>query len=170
MAIIFEDIRHFTLKLDSQNGTTTRSDPETLSRIRSMFEHRLLMLHVWKPRADMTLLDYQLQACRLVALIYLKCICRNFTPYCDLVKSSRDQLRGLVDEAEFRGFDAIDIQLRRGQRSWAVSIGGSQSVDIGENDWFIARIAKSKVREGSVGIGLRWKLEGEDSGDIWRIV
>lgn len=167
---LFEDIRSLVVRPKSRNDPNITPDTTSFSSACSAIEHRLQMVRIRKSAAQMTLVDYQMEASRLTALIFLKCACYGFGRFCDIAKDFKQQFMDLVTGAENRGFGIIDLQLRRGLPTWSVFVGGGRSLDVEEEDWYAIRIARSTIRDGGIGIGLRWRIGGGDSGEMWRII
>ena len=115
----------------------------TFSAMRSALVHHLLTLKTRKTAANMTLMDYQLKAVRLGAIIYLDAIFVNYRPLPSLIENSKSQLMRVVSEGESQGLGDVELHLRRGLLTWALWMGGLVSIDEDEETFFAKRIAIS---------------------------
>ena len=143
MTTNLENMSYLTNCLNNWEFSSTFTDMMTFGRMRSTLEYRLCVLQIRKPPPDMTALDYQLEACRLAALIFLQLVYHNFKPFCSTLRTSKEQLMELVTEGEERGFGPMDLQLPRGSLRWALFMGGLLSLNAEEETWFAVRIATS---------------------------
>ena len=96
-------------------------------------------------------MECQLEAVRLAALIYLKCVAYGFPPHCAVVQASKTQLVELIRGAEARACADFGDPIML----WALFIGGISSLDLEEERWFALRSSKS-MRDG----GWEWKHGG----------
>lgn len=69
-------------------------------------------------------IDYLLEARRLAASIYLKCVLQNFKPRCPILTNLKDQLILLLVEGENKlFFDNVDDHLQRAPLMWVLFMG-----------------------------------------------
>lgn len=150
MPNIFQNMRYLADSLGTWGSSISMKDLMSFSKQRSTLEHRLLSMKIRKPKAEMRNLDYLLEACRLSALIFLKCVFHNFKP-CGILRNLKEQLINLAAEAEESIIEDRG-SLRRGTMTWVLFMGGILSLNSTEEDFFAERIAKSTEawhREGT---------------------
>ena len=161
MEAIFGNMRHLTSLVSSRYNASTMQDLMIFSATRSKLEHRLLTTKIRKAVSEMLSLEYQFEAFRLAALIYLKCVCWSFQPTCTVVRDSKLQLMELIAEGEQRGFRVDDFQWGCDLFRWVLFIGGIQSLILAEEEWFAMRIAKS-IQNIADGTRMAWSDMEED--------
>ena len=147
MTRIHRDMRYLTDALKAWGPSISTNDLMSFSKMRSTLEHRLLTLKIHKTKDQMQPLDYLFEACRLAALIYLKCILHNFKPVCAILRNLKVQLMNIIMEGEetLQGelSLATELQLQRGALTWVLSIGGILSLNAEEEMWFAKRLVNS---------------------------
>lgn len=141
MLSIFSSMRSLSTSLCPINHSVTTTPLLTFSSQRSALEHRLLALQIRKPPAQMQQIDYLLEARRLAASIYLKCVLQNFKPRCPILTNLKGQLMLLLTEGENKlFFDNVDDHLQRTPLMWVLFMGGILTLDEKEELWFAKRI------------------------------
>jgi len=143
MKSIFASMRHLTKRLNGRSPSSSMDDLMIFGGMRSTLENRLLTFKIRKPPAQMSILDYQLETCRLGAPLYMKYVFHAFQPTCPIVKKSKEHLKDLAKEGERRGFGNVDLQLRGAVLTWAPFMGGVVCLDEEEETWFAVRIVAS---------------------------
>ena len=141
MTKIFENIRYLTHCLNDQGNLSTRD--VNFSAMSSALVRHLLRLKTRKTAAGMTLMDYQLEAVRLGALMYLDSLCVDRHPLSWVTESSKSQLISVISEGESQGLGDVELHLRRGLLTWALWIGGLLSLNEEEETFFAKRVAIS---------------------------
>ena len=138
MTTVFRNLQHLTDILRSGGPSVTTTGLLAFSKMRSNFEHHLLSLKLHKPKESITQAEYVLEACRLGALIYVKCVLHNFKPICAILQSLKTQLMKVLQKAGEDPPDPAD-----GALTWVLLIGANLSLNAQEELWFAQRIVKS---------------------------
>ncbi|KAL6716637.1 hypothetical protein ACLMJK_006205 [Lecanora helva] len=143
MIKIIENIRYLTTNLRGYGSTDVKVDPIIFSNMRAALTDHLLKIRIQQPPEKMTLLEYQLEAVRIGALIYIGHVFIGIQSHCMVVKRLKTQLIDIISEGEKRYFGDFRFYLRRGFLTWAFWMGGIGHLDSEEQTWFARRIAIS---------------------------
>ncbi len=141
IATCFQNMRHLTEMISSWNDARTAVDMLSFSEIRADTVHRLLSVANTKPALEMTNLDYQVELCRLAALIYIR-VALHDKPYYPRVRILKDQLMHLIKRGEANCIIGVGARRQPTSVTWALFVSGIVSLSKEEEEWFAQRLAK----------------------------
>ncbi|KAL8797272.1 MAG: hypothetical protein Q9195_000425 [Heterodermia aff. obscurata] len=143
------EIRHLT---SAVTGMGQSIDAGLVDDLKRTSEKRLLSLANPKPASDMSSLEFNLELCRLAALIYIKQTLRADRLSRPDTQELKARVMMLVREMEAR---RCLVQPERPQHSshvqiWALFRTGLLAVDDEEEEWFATRVAHRMRGAGMV--------------------
>ena len=149
VAASFQKMRHLTQMLETRNNFQTNLKTMSFSETRMDTAQRLLSVANTKPTLEMSNLDYQVEICRLAALIYIKVALHTDAPLCSAIRPLRSQLMNLIKQGEVDGtIGVINGTIGVGARqqpvsiTWALFVVGSLTFNREEQEWFAQRLGK----------------------------
>lgn len=149
LATIFHNMRYVTRSLSK---FCTSQDLQSLNKMRTAIEQRLLSLAHFasKPTSEMTTLDYQLEICRLAALIYIGYALQPFLPS---TRTSNSTLLQVLKSELVALLEQHDKPTKNGHAqpssvAWSLFISGILALDEDEEVWFAWQIAKGAREAG----------------------
>ena len=153
------EIRHLT---SAVTRTGQSVDTEVVDTLKGTSEDRLLALANLKQPSQMTNLDFNLELCRLAALIYIKHALRTDRLFRPDTQDLKDRIMMLVQEMEGRRCEVNRERPQHGShvQIWALFRTGLLAVDDKEEEWFADRVARRMRGAGMVvwkdlDVGLR---------------
>ena len=142
IASCLQDIRRLTQIINSWDKSRTTLDTMSFSRIRMDIFHRLLSFANQKPGLQMTDLDYDVETCRLAALIYIKVALHTYSPLCVPICTLKNQLMNLIEQGEASCIIGVGARQQPHSTTWALFVGGIVSRNKTQEEWFARRLAK----------------------------
>lgn len=148
IATSFENMRYLSEMMTKCNQYQTTLDIMAFSKMRTEVVLRLLSFANQKPASEMTTIDYQVEICRLAALVYILVAVHMYLPLCAIVRSLKTQLMNLIEQGEANGTIGVGGRPQPGSVTWAMFIGGVLSLDQEEEEWFAQRLARGMRASG----------------------
>ena len=142
IAASFENIRYLSQMGTNYSLPQTTLDIMCFSKMRTEVVLRLLSLANQTPALEMTILNYNVEICRLAALLYVMIAIHMYLPLCATVRSLKTQLMNLVEQGEANGTIAIGGRPQPESVTWALFVGGIVSLSQEEEEWFAQRLAR----------------------------
>ncbi len=139
----FNHMRHLTDLQTNFNHSITFTEQISLDNAIFSLEHRLSSLRIRKPSGKMHNLDYVLEACRIAALVFLHGTFHGRTLRCPIIRQLRYRLKELLLEKESQVIEEIHPKTQRGYYTWALYMGGINSLEDEDSQFFAERIATS---------------------------
>ncbi|CAD6580673.1 MAG: hypothetical protein ASARMPRED_000295 [Alectoria sarmentosa] len=142
IATSFQDMQYLTQT--NKIGEKSRGAFDMLSfcKLRTDVVHRLLSFSNQKLASEMTNLDYDIEICRLAALIYVKVALHMYAPLSAMTQNLKAQLMHLITQGEANSTIDLATRQRPNSITWALFIGGIHSLNNKEEEWFALRLAR----------------------------
>ena len=148
IASCFQNLRYLSEKVNSWTGSPPTAELMSFSEIRTDTAQRLLSLANTKPTSEMTALDYNVEACRLAALIYIRLALQKDHPLCATVRILKHRLMLLIKQGEAQCIIGIGSGQQPTSITWALFVSGITSINKEEQEWFAQRLAKGARASG----------------------
>ena len=149
IAACFHNLRHLNDIINGWDETQPMVELVSFSEIRADTVHRLQSVANTKPASDMTNLDYQVEICRLAALIYIRVVFQLDSPLCSRTRILKDQAIRLIKQGEADG--RIDAGARQQPTSvtWALFLCGVVCLNSEEQECF-AQVLGKGIRSSGI--------------------
>ena len=142
IAVSLENMRYLSQMKTRYSLPQTTLDIMCFSKMRTEVVLRLLSFANQKPASEMTILDYNVEICRLAALVYIIIAIHMYHPLCTSVRSLKTQIMNLIEQGEANGTIGIGGRPQPESVTWALFVGGILSLDQEEEEWFSQRLAR----------------------------
>ena len=142
IATSFQNLRYLTQTVNKWNEPQAAPEFMSFSKTRTDTVYRLLSVASTKLAYEMTNLDYNVEVCRLAALIYIKIALHINTPLCATIRNLRSQFMHLIKQGEANGTIGVGARQQPTSITWAFFVAGSLSLNEAEQEWFAQRLAK----------------------------
>ena len=149
VATAFRSMRYLTQILGNGTDLLPASKTTPFRETREDTVHRLLSVAKTKPPLEMSRIDYQIEMCRLAALIYIEVALHPSVNLCTTTYNLRSQLMKLMKQAEINGTVGVGARPAPISIFWALFVVGSLSLNKEEEEFFAQRLAKG-IRASSV--------------------
>ena len=152
LSVVFRDMRYlsyaitFRGQLDGTLQSYTPLDLVDFSTTRNALEYRLLSFELLTSTSEITVADYQIEICRLAALVYVK----RALPLSLTSNALVHDLKGQIMEC-LRGMEAscsIAAEPQPFVLTWALFMAGILAMDEEDGDWIAPRIARGARAAG----------------------
>ena len=142
IAACFKNLRLLNDTIDRWDKSQPTVELVSFSEIRVDTVHRLQSVANSKPASEMTSLDYQVEICRLAALIYIRLVFQLDSPLCSRIRILKDQAINLIKQGEVNGRIGAFAQQQPTLVIWALFLCGVVSLNNEEQEYFAQPLAK----------------------------
>ena len=142
IAACFQNLRHLNDIINRWDESQHMVELMSFSEIRAHTVHRLQSIANAKPASKMTNLDYQVEICRIAALLYIRVVFQLDSPLCGRTRILKDQAICYIKEGEANGEEVVGAREQPTSVIWALFLCGIVSLDNEEQECFAQVLAK----------------------------
>ena len=143
IAACFESLRHLNDIINRWDESQPMAELVSFSEIRAYTVHRLQSIANTKPASEMTNLDYQIEICRLAALLYIRLVFQHDSPLCGRSRILKDEAISYIKQGEANGMGVAGARKQPISLIWALFICGIASLNNKEQECFAQVLAKA---------------------------